>query len=218
MILGAFEIPIWIITILFFTGILFFVWLWAVIDCLNSNHSTNQKIFWIIVIIFVPVVGIIMYAIFSKAMHEHIDHSIKRHIKIFEKVKDDKMIAGVCGGFGEYLNIDPTIIRIIWIVFTTEGLIIAAILLNFLNELAYHVGFEPGLLKIVIITLGMINVFMGVFLYLIFWMMMPKEGEKKSNTINNTNNKTNQHKIEIVDMPKKIKISKKEIKNKITKK
>ncbi|MCK9181923.1 MAG: PspC domain-containing protein [Fibrobacteraceae bacterium] len=27
-------------------------------------------------------------------------------------------IAGVCGGFGEYLNIDPTIVRIIWIVGT----------------------------------------------------------------------------------------------------
>ena len=218
MIIEALELPIWIITILFFSGILFFVWLWAIIDCLNSNHSINQKIFWIIIIIFVPVVGIIMYAIFSKAMHEHIDYSIKRHIKIFEKVKDDKMIAGVCGGFGEYLNIDPTIIRIIWIVFTTEGLILAGILLNFLNELAFHVGFEPGLLKIVIITLGMINVFMGVFLYLMFWMMMPTEGKNKSNKINDANNKKNQHKIKIIDMPNKTKSSKKENKKKTIKK
>lgn len=26
----------------------------------------------------------------------------------------DKMICGVCGGIGEYLNIDPTLIRILW--------------------------------------------------------------------------------------------------------
>jgi len=28
---------------------------------------------------------------------------------------DDKKIAGVCGGLGEYFDIDPTIIRLIWV-------------------------------------------------------------------------------------------------------
>jgi len=28
--------------------------------------------------------------------------------------KKEKMIGGVCGGIGEFLEIDPTIIRIIW--------------------------------------------------------------------------------------------------------
>jgi phage shock protein C len=31
-------------------------------------------------------------------------------------VKKDKKIFGVCGGLGEYLDIDPTIIRIIFLV------------------------------------------------------------------------------------------------------
>ena len=26
------------------------------------------------------------------------------------------MICGVCGGVGEYLNIDPTVIRLLWVV------------------------------------------------------------------------------------------------------
>lgn len=26
------------------------------------------------------------------------------------------MICGVCGGIGEYLNIDPTVIRLIWVI------------------------------------------------------------------------------------------------------
>lgn len=25
------------------------------------------------------------------------------------------MIAGVCGGFAEYLNMDPTIVRLLWV-------------------------------------------------------------------------------------------------------
>ncbi|MDO8628252.1 MAG: PspC domain-containing protein [Nanoarchaeota archaeon] len=29
----------------------------------------------------------------------------------------NKIIAGVCGGLGEYLDIDPTIVRLIWAVF-----------------------------------------------------------------------------------------------------
>jgi phage shock protein C len=30
----------------------------------------------------------------------------------------NKKIGGVCGGIGEYFNIDPTLIRLIWIVVT----------------------------------------------------------------------------------------------------
>lgn len=29
----------------------------------------------------------------------------------------NKMLCGVCGGIGEYLNIDPTLIRLLWAVF-----------------------------------------------------------------------------------------------------
>lgn len=28
----------------------------------------------------------------------------------------NRMICGVCGGIGEYLNIDPTLVRLIWAV------------------------------------------------------------------------------------------------------
>lgn len=37
----------------------------------------------------------------------------------------DKKIGGVCGGIGEYLDVDPTIIRIIWalLIFSGVGLL-----------------------------------------------------------------------------------------------
>jgi len=35
--------------------------------------------------------------------------------------RDKKMICGVCGGIGEYFNIDPTIIRLIWALVTVCG-------------------------------------------------------------------------------------------------
>ena len=33
----------------------------------------------------------------------------------------NKMIAGVCGGIAEYFNVDPTIVRLAWVVFTCLG-------------------------------------------------------------------------------------------------
>jgi len=32
--------------------------------------------------------------------------------------RNNRWVAGVCGGLGEYFNIDPTIIRLIWTVGT----------------------------------------------------------------------------------------------------
>ena len=45
--------------------------------------------------------------------------------KKLRKSSTNKMIAGVCGGVAEYLNVDPTIVRLIWacLCFTTIGLI-----------------------------------------------------------------------------------------------
>ena len=32
------------------------------------------------------------------------------------RVEEDKMVDGVCGGIAEYLDVDPTIVRVIWAV------------------------------------------------------------------------------------------------------
>ncbi|MFV2016490.1 MAG: PspC domain-containing protein, partial [Candidatus Heimdallarchaeota archaeon] len=33
----------------------------------------------------------------------------------------NRTIAGVCGGIGEYFDIDPTLIRLLWILFILAG-------------------------------------------------------------------------------------------------
>ena len=51
------------------------------------------------------------------------------------RVEEGKMIAGVCGGLGEYFNIDPNVIRVIWAIlscFAGAGIvayIVAALIL-----------------------------------------------------------------------------------------
>jgi phage shock protein C len=50
------------------------------------------------------------------------------------KSNSNRVICGVCGGIGEYFNIDPTIIRLIWVLLGCTGTgivayIIAAIIM-----------------------------------------------------------------------------------------
>lgn len=35
--------------------------------------------------------------------------------------RKNRMIAGVCGGLAEYFNVDPTIIRLLWVLFVLGG-------------------------------------------------------------------------------------------------
>jgi phage shock protein C len=35
--------------------------------------------------------------------------------KKLHRSRTEKMIAGVCGGLAEYFNVDPTLVRVLWI-------------------------------------------------------------------------------------------------------
>jgi phage shock protein C len=37
------------------------------------------------------------------------------------KSNSNRMISGVCGGIAEYINIDPTIVRLLWVAFCFVG-------------------------------------------------------------------------------------------------
>ncbi len=41
---------------------------------------------------------------------------MEKNVKRLRRSLTDRRIAGVCGGIAEYLNIDPTIVRIIFLI------------------------------------------------------------------------------------------------------
>jgi phage shock protein C len=50
---------------------------------------------------------------------------MSKKYKQLYRSRDDRMVAGICGGLGDYLDIDPTIIRLIFVfgtVLTGSGL------------------------------------------------------------------------------------------------
>ncbi len=57
------------------------------------------------------------------------------------RIEEGKMIAGVCGGIAEYFDLDPTIVRLLWILFCAAAgggviaYIIAAIVMPVKSEI-----------------------------------------------------------------------------------
>ncbi|MHB0870058.1 MAG: PspC domain-containing protein [Chloroflexota bacterium] len=46
--------------------------------------------------------------------------------------RDHRMIAGVCGGIAEYFDIDPTVVRLIWVLLTLITGLVPGVLLYFI--------------------------------------------------------------------------------------
>lgn len=46
--------------------------------------------------------------------HGHHEH----HNKKLYRSKQDKVLLGICGGLGEYFDIDPVVIRLFWLIMT----------------------------------------------------------------------------------------------------
>lgn len=42
-------------------------------------------------------------------------------IRRLYRSRDERMIAGVCGGLGEYFSIDPTLVRVLFVVAAVVG-------------------------------------------------------------------------------------------------
>ena len=42
-------------------------------------------------------------------------------MKKLHKSQTDKKLCGVCGGIAEYFNIDPTLVRLLWILVSLAG-------------------------------------------------------------------------------------------------
>lgn len=113
--LGFLFYPFWMMFFIFlFVLLLFVVWIWTIVHCLNSRLNPAEKLFWIVVILLLSIIGAALYFIFSKTVKLG---KINVRGKKLLRSRKNKMIAGVCGGLGNYLGVDPTLIRLLWVLF-----------------------------------------------------------------------------------------------------
>lgn len=112
-----FILPFIILTLLF--------WIWMLVDCISSKLDTTNKLIWLLVILFFNFLGALLYFILVKSNKNYRGFEIKmktnKKTKKLYRSKNNRVIAGICGGIGEYFDIDPTIIRLLWVLFTFMG-------------------------------------------------------------------------------------------------
>jgi len=116
--------PFTLLFVIPFVLFLFILWIWMLIDCIKSNLKNPDKLIWILIIFFFHFIGALLYLIFVKLNKNYKGFEIKMKntkIKRLYRSKNNRVIAGVCGGIGEYFNIDPTLIRLLWILFIFMG-------------------------------------------------------------------------------------------------
>jgi len=106
-----------------FALLLFVFWLWTLIDCIKSGIKETDKLIWILIIVFFNVIGSLIYLIFVKQNKNYRGFKIKMKntTKKLYRSKKNRMIAGVCGGIAEYFAIDPTVVRLGWVLLTFLG-------------------------------------------------------------------------------------------------
>ena len=117
--------------LMFFSGMLIFFivlvlaltifWIWAIIDCIKSNLSTEEKLLWIVILLFFSVFGAIIYVVVAKSMKKRVTKGTGFKGRKLVRPRNGRILAGVCLGLGTYWNMDPTIVRLLWILITLFG-------------------------------------------------------------------------------------------------
>jgi len=88
--------------------------------------------------IFIIIVGIFLIVTYFSSKREEVrEHKSESEqaktetegsVKRLFRSRKNRMIFGVCGGLGEYLNTDPTIVRILWVILAISSFGIAILL------------------------------------------------------------------------------------------
>ncbi|MFP4118507.1 MAG: PspC domain-containing protein [Candidatus Woesearchaeota archaeon] len=92
------------------------IWIWALVDALSSNLPDGDKIIWTIIIIFFHIFGAIIYLVVAKSgAVKDMRMTEQKQGKRLRRDTDNQVLTGVSSGIANYFNIDPVIIRLIWI-------------------------------------------------------------------------------------------------------
>ena len=108
--------------------LLFFIifWVWMLVDCIKSDLEISDKLIWVLIIAFFNFIGALLYLIFVKLNKNYKGFGVKmqtsKKIRRLYRSKRNRVIAGVCGGIAEYFEVDPVIIRLLWVFLTLASM------------------------------------------------------------------------------------------------
>ena len=109
--LNAIWIPIILLSALALFIPALIVWVWAIVDCLQSRLKTEEKVLWVVIIVFLHIVGALLYFLLSQRIK---GAKMRKKGKRLVRTKKDRMLAGVCGGIAQHFGIDSTLVRLLF--------------------------------------------------------------------------------------------------------
>ncbi len=121
-IFSGFGIPFLLMPFLVFLVFVLILWIWAIFDCVSSSLRAEEKLLWLLIILLAPLIGAILYFILARNLALERNKSSRKGKgqkgKILTRDSSNKIIAGVCSGIAKYFDIDPTLVRLLWVVVT----------------------------------------------------------------------------------------------------
>ncbi len=82
-------------------------------------------------LISVVIIGLGLYLIFKKdsdvSLHAERKEAVMTETKRLTRTIHDRKIAGVCGGLARYFNVDPSIVRVLYVLLTISSLFLGII-------------------------------------------------------------------------------------------
>lgn len=102
----------------------FILWIYALVDVLSSGMKPEEKLIWVIILILLSVLGALVYLIVRSTGGVKM---AKKSKKLYRS-KNDRMLAGVCGGLAEYFQIDASLVRLLWVLITIFTSIVPGII------------------------------------------------------------------------------------------
>jgi len=102
-------------------------WIWAFIDCLVSKLNKTEKLIWALIILFFNLFGAIAYLIISKASGKRLTNEKDIKSSVLIRTKKNRIIAGVCGALADYIGMDRTAMRVLWVLLTVYNFAVGAI-------------------------------------------------------------------------------------------
>ena len=94
----------------------------TIIHCLFSRLKPWAKFFWVLVLLFMPLIGFFLYLILINK------RSFKMGRNRITLNKDEAIIGGVCAGLADYFDVDPVLVRLLTVLifFMSAGSVVIA--------------------------------------------------------------------------------------------
>ena len=86
--------------------------------CLERRKTSKKKNFWRF-----SAIGFIYFRMYWKMEGGDMPKDETKEIKRVYRSKKNKMLAGVCGGIAEYFEVDPVLVRLLFVLLLFMGFV-----------------------------------------------------------------------------------------------